>query len=314
MGGENGREALFPIGAVARKTGLTTHVLRAWERRYGVVEPKRAEGGTRLYDEADVVRLRLLKRVVDAGHPIGRVASSETEELLGLLREEPIARGAAAGFVPKGLMGECLEAVEAMDGARVHAVLMRGAVMLGAERFLEELVVPMLHRVGELWRKGTLCPAHEHLFSAAVKRVLGWMMEQVAVPGAGPVLVATTPAGQRHEMGAMLTGVVAAEEGWRVEYLGPDLPAEDIARAVAATGARALALSVVHETPAEQFLGELRELRDLVPGEVTIVVGGRAADEHGEDLTRAGVVWLRDLGSLRGQLRSLRPSDAEVQP
>jgi MerR family transcriptional regulator, light-induced transcriptional regulator len=305
---------LFPIGAVARKTGLSTHVLRAWERRYGVVEPKRAESGTRLYNDADVVRLRLLKRVTDAGHPIGRVADVSTEDLLNLLRDEALVRQppAAAGL-PSGLMSECLEAVEAMDGARVHGVLMRGSVLLGAERFLDELVVPLLHRVGELWERGSICPAHEHLFSATVKRVLGWMMEQVAVPGAGPVLVATTPTGQRHEMGAMLTGIVGAEEGWRVEYLGPDLPAEDIVRAVAATGARAVALSVVHHTSPGALLAELKELRDGIPGDVVILVGGRAAEDHGEALTRAGVVWMRELGGLRAQLRSLRAAEGGAE-
>jgi MerR family transcriptional regulator, light-induced transcriptional regulator len=313
MAGKKGGAALFPIGAVARKTGLSTHVLRAWERRYGVVEPKRAEGGTRLYDEADVVRLRLLKRVVDAGHSIGRVANAGTDELLALLREEPgVTRGQTQSALPDGMMEECLEAIEAMDGSRVHACLMRGAVVLGAERFLAELVVPLLHRVGELWRRGTLCPAHEHLFSATVKRVLGWMMEQVSVPGGGPVIVATTPAGQRHEMGSMLTGVVAAEEGWRVEYLGPDLPGEDIARAVSATGARVVALSVIHECTEEELLAEVRELREQVPGEVVIMVGGRAANQHGDALVRAGAVWLPDLGSLRAQLRGLTPTRAEV--
>jgi MerR family transcriptional regulator, light-induced transcriptional regulator len=313
-GRKDGGAALFPIGAVARKTGLSTHVLRAWERRYGVVEPKRAEGGTRLYDEADVVRLRLLKRVVDAGHPIGQVAAAPTEGLLALLREEAAlapVRGADAESVSGEVMEQCLAALEGMDGARVHAVLMRAVVVMGAERFLEILVVPLLHRVGELWREGTLCPAHEHLFSATVKRVLAWMMEQVTVPGAAQVLVATTPSGHRHEMGAMLTGVVAAEEGWRVEYLGPDLPAADIARAVAAAGASAVALSMIHEEAEEGLVAEVRDLRGRIPGSVALLVGGRAADEHGEQLTRAGALWLRDLGALRRQLRTLAPNRTE---
>ncbi|CAN5793866.1 HTH-type transcriptional repressor CarH [soil metagenome] len=307
MAGEEKGAVLFPIGAVARKTGLSTHVLRAWERRYGVVEPRRAEGGTRLYDEADVVRLRLLKRVTGAGHPIGGVANAGTEELLALLQDEPSARRSSVGGAPHGFMDECLEAVEGMDGARVHSVLMRAVVVLGAGRFLEDLLVPLLHRVGELWQDGSICPAHEHLFSTTVQRVLAWMMDQVGVRGSSPVLVSTTPAGQRHEMGAMLTGVVAAEEGWRVEYLGPDLPARDIARAVSATGARAVALSVVHETSVEELLDELVALRDQVPGEVAILVGGRAAARHEKPLTRAGMVWIKELGTLREHLRSLSP-------
>jgi MerR family transcriptional regulator, light-induced transcriptional regulator len=305
MGGEERAGPLFPIGAVARKTGLSTHVLRAWERRYGVVEPKRADGGTRLYDHADVVRLRLLKRVTSAGHAIGQVANADTEELLALLQGDPTPRAEGVAEGSPGLMAECLEAVEVMDGARVHAVLMRAVVLMGAERFLGELVVPLLHRVGELWESGSICPAHEHLFSVTVQRVLSWMMEQVGVQRAAPVLVSTTPAGQRHEMGAMLTGVVAAEEGWRVEYLGPDLPAADIARAVMATGARAVALSVVKRTSEQLLFRELRQLREQIPGTVAILVGGRASDEHGEELARSGMIWLQELGAMRAELRNL---------
>lgn len=305
-GEEEGGVALMPIGAVARKTGLSTHVLRAWERRYGVVEPKRAEGGTRLYDDADLVRLRLLKRVTEVGYPIGQVAGAGTDELLALLREVPVSEASAIPELPRGLMGECLEAVEAMDGARVHSVLMRAAVVLGAERFLEQLVVPLLYRVGELWESGNICPAHEHLFSATVKRVLGWMMEQVALPGAAPVILATTPAGQRHEMGAMLVGVVAAAQGWRVQYLGADLPGSDIALGAVSTGAAAVALSIVHETTAAELQNELQPLRDGLPGDVAILVGGRAAKKHEEALARMGAIWLPDLGALRARLNSLR--------
>jgi MerR family transcriptional regulator, light-induced transcriptional regulator len=310
MSGEEKVGPLFPIGAVARKTGLSTHVLRAWERRYGVVVPKRAEGGTRLYDDADVVRLRLLKRVTSAGYAIGQVASATTEELLAFLQGEPAARAEQVTEGSRGFMADCLEAVEVMDGARVHSVLMRAVVVMGAERFLGELVVPLLHRVGELWESGSICPAHEHLFSVTVRRVLSWMMEQVGVQHAAPVLVSTTPAGQRHEMGAMLTGVVAAEEGWRVEYLGPDLPASDIARAAIATGARAVALSVVKRTTAAHLLGELRQLREQIPGSVAILVGGRASDEHGEELARSGMIWLRELGAMRAELRLLNSAPA----
>jgi MerR family transcriptional regulator, light-induced transcriptional regulator len=301
---EEGPGALFPIGAVARKTGLSTHVLRAWERRYGVVEPKRNDAGTRVYDEADVVRLRLLKRVTQQGHAISQVAELATPDLLALLRDEPVSQPASAARGAQRLVGECLEAIEAMDSGRVHAQLMRSLLLLGAERFLDEVAIPLLYRVGDLWESGTLCPAHEHLLSTNLQRVLAWMMERVGPDRDGPAIVVTTPAGQRHEMGALISSVVAAEEGWRVEYLGPDLPAEDIARAAAAAEAAAVALSVVHETPARVLLAEVRQLRDLVPGDVAIFVGGRAATEHRDGLARAGVQWVRELGTLRAELRS----------
>ncbi len=291
---------------MARRTGLSTHVLRAWERRYGAVEPKRSGGATRVYDDADVLKLRLLKRLTESGHAIGRVARLSTEELLTLLRDDSGRREPSRTSGADRQMAACLEAVEAMDGTRIHAVLMRSVVMMGSSRFVDELVVPTLYRVGELWERGSICPAHEHLFSASLQRVLAWMMERLAVEGEAPVIITTTPSGQRHEMGALISGTVAAEEGWRVEHLGADLPADDIARAAAALRARVVALSVVHETSALSLIGEIGVLRDRLPADVQILIGGRAASQHREQLVRAGVIWLPGLGDLRNELRGLQ--------
>ena len=174
-GGASGVQ-LIPIGAVSQRTGLSTHVLRAWEKRYRAVEPKRMPRGIRGYDDADVIKLRLLKRATESGYAIGRVAGMSTAELLEILRDEPappINLRAGEGELH---MAVCLEAVEAMDGPRIYASLMRSLVIMGSEHFVDELVVPLLHRVGELWETGTICPAHEHLLSAALHRVLPWMM------------------------------------------------------------------------------------------------------------------------------------------
>jgi methanogenic corrinoid protein MtbC1 len=269
------------------------------------VTPKRRDDGDRLYDEDDVARLRLLKRVTDEGYPIGRVANLAPGELLALLGGEAAPRSYPAAFDPDGSLRECLDAIEAMDSTRVRAVLTRGLAALGVERFLDGMVIPMLGRVGELWTDDRICPAHEHLFSAAVQHVLGSVLEQVGSRASGPVIVVTTPSGQRHELGALIAGVVAAYEGWRVAYLGPDLVAEDIARAVATADASAVALSVVLDSDANPLLDQIRALRRETPDEVRIFIGGRASEEHWSGLTRVGGTWLPDLASLRTELRVL---------
>jgi len=306
LANESSGRPLFPIGAVVEKTGLSAHVLRAWERRYGAVVPKRRDDGIRVYDDADIVKLRLLKRVTESGHGIGGVANLPTETLLELVRDEPETRARSDKGAAKRQMAECLKAVELMDSGRVHGLLMRSLVIMGSERFVEALVVPLLHRVGELWDDGSIFPAHEHLVSAALQRVLGWMMDQLEVDDGSPTIVTSTPTGQRHEMGALLSGVVAAEERWRVEYLGADLPAEDIARAVTRASATVVALSVIHSTDADSLFSELSGLREQLPGNVTILLGGKAISGQAEKLARMGVMWLPDLGALRDQLRRLR--------
>jgi MerR family transcriptional regulator, light-induced transcriptional regulator len=298
----------FPIGTVARRTGLSPHVLRAWERRYGVVEPVRSEGGTRLYSNADVFRLRLLRHAVEAGHSISRVAGLSGEELLKLVGQE--AAGELAGDrvggagTPERYMVECLEAVESMDGERVHALLMRAAITLSATDFTERLVVPLLERVGELWESGELCPAHEHVLSSSVQRVLGWILASVTAPGDAPVVVVTTLEGHRHELAALMAATEAVKEGWRVTYLGPDLPASDIATAVEATGASALILSVIRESTEDELREQLGRLRSRI-GSIPVLIGGRGAAAHEVLIGRAGGTWIPNFATFRVVLGAL---------
>jgi MerR family transcriptional regulator, light-induced transcriptional regulator len=303
----------FPIGTVARRTGLTTHLLRAWERRYGVVAPVRTQGGTRLYSNADIFRLRLLRRAVDAGQTIGRIAELSNEALLRLA-EEAVSPGEArertrASLAPERLVVECLEAVEGMDGARIHALLTRAAILLSSGDFTDRVVVPLLRRVGELWEAGTLCPAHEHLLSANLQRVLAWLLGSVPGLAGAPGVVVTTPAGHRHELAALLAALEAMNEGWRVTYLGPDLPAADVATATTITGASAVLLSVVRETSEEELVKELAVLRQRIGEGVPVLIGGQGAGGHEGALEEAGATFVADFAGLRAILRALDGTD-----
>ena len=308
-GGDAATRPQYPIGTVARRTGLSAHLLRAWERRYGVVEPVRSEGGARLYSLADIRRLHLLRRAVDAGHAIGRVAALSSEALARLAGEEELAPRASADDAAAGPAEEyvaaCLEAVQTLNGARIHAILSRAAVALGARAFSERVVVPLLRRVGELWETGAICPAHEHVVSVQAHRVLTSILATLPSPPGAPTVVVTTPAGHRHELAALLAGVEAAGEGWRVEYLGPDLPAADIATAVEMTGAEAVILSVVRESTAEALCGEVEALRARLGEEIAVLVGGRGANAHRDGVMAAGGTWLPDLPALAGVLSGL---------
>jgi DNA-binding transcriptional MerR regulator/methylmalonyl-CoA mutase cobalamin-binding subunit len=298
----------YPIGAVAQRTGLSTHVLRAWERRYGLVEPGRSESGVRLYSNEDIVRLRLLRRVTESGHPIGRVAELSTEQLLALVREdEQTAERAGTTRITAAAdqaVARCLAAVEAMDGGAIHGVLTRSVTALSLMEFVEGVVSPLLRRVGELWHGGALCPAHEHLLSVCVQRVLAWLMHSLGGSPDAPLLLATTPRGQRHELGAMLAAVVAADVGWRTVYFGPNLPVDDIARAAASTGADAVALSAVYLGEGTPLLHDLCELRSRLSGDVFLFTGGAAVERERAALTDAGVICLADLGALRIALQA----------
>jgi len=335
----------YPMRVVVRRTGLNASLLRAWERRYGAVDPGRSDGGQRLYSEDDIRKLTLLREAVDAGHNISQVAELSLQGLRDLVlteqarsapqgsgvlrprdtgirvssgspsqspaasnggRSSAAAADAGARSFPRAqeFLASALDAVQAMDTRRLEGVLNRGAMALGPEELVDDLLLPLLSRIGLLWREGEVGPASEHMASAVVRRFLDWLLEALGSHEPGPLMIVGTPAGHRHEFGAMLAAVVSAGEGWDVLSLGADLPATEIAEAARRKGAAAVALSAIHPLDDPHLPGELRALRRELTGDVRVLIGGPAALPHRAALEAVGVEVLADLSELRQKLRS----------
>jgi DNA-binding transcriptional MerR regulator/methylmalonyl-CoA mutase cobalamin-binding subunit len=303
------------IKLVARRTGLSAHVIRVWERRYGVVTPSRTGTNRRRYSDSEVERLELLRRLTEAGHSIGTVATLPTEKLrelappattTGQSRDAaatPVTAGSAEGT---GFLDECLSTVKALDARGLEATLDRAAVALGNQGLLLRVIAPLARAIGERWRDGTITSAHEHFASAVIRTFLGHAAKPFAEADGAPVLVVATPAGQLHELGALLVGATAANLGWRVTYLGPALPAAEIAGAARQSRARAVALSLVYPADDPRLDGELTRLRELLPDDVTLLAGGRATPAYRVTLERIGATVVDDLKALAEALDGLR--------
>lgn len=290
---EKEEEATYSLGAVSRLTGLSPHVLRAWERRYGAVQPLRTQGGTRRYRESDLARLKLLRAAVASGHAIGAIASLPDAELKRLGRT---AQGETA--VP---LREILAAVGRLDAEEVERVLGLQLASLGPRRFASSVALPLLRQVGDAWAEGRMDIAAEHLASGQLRSLLGGVLRRRATSGDAPPVLFATPEGERHELGALVAAVVAAEAGGNVTWLGGDLPVDEIARAAKRVGARAVALGMV--------LGEndeagalLRALRRGLPHGCELWVGGAGAS--GIELP-SGIEPIPDLESLEHRVALL---------
>ena len=306
-----------PIGVVAERTGLTPDVLRVWERRYGAVRPQRARGGQRLYSTADVERLRLLGQATAAGRSIGQLASLSVAELARLVREDEAARAlapahqrATTSFAPGYVAEQGVALARAFDAPALERLLTRAASVLGVPAFLEAVCAPLLRRVGDEWHAGRLTPSQEHLATAVVQRVIATTMTALPAPGEAPTLVVATPAGERHEIGAVLAAAAAAAEGWRVIYLGADLPAGEIASAALGARADAVGVSIVLPSPRERVLAELASLRSLLPAGVLLLAGGAGAVSLAPELTVLGARVVTDLQALRVALRDVGAPEA----
>jgi len=300
----DGDEPRYPVRAVIARSGLTADVLRAWERRYGAVRPQRSAGGQRLYSEEDVTRLTLLRRATLAGHSIAEVARLRTEALEALVDEPHADVSRAAPDLESAVVRAALAAAERLDGPALEGTLKRSALALGTG-FVDRLAPRLLTAVGERWHDGALSPAHEHLVTSVVRRVLDWLLDAHVPAARAPRLVVATPAGEQHELGAMLVAAAAVAEGWAVLYLGANLPASDIVAAAQQVRARAVALSAVYANRGGT-LAEVERTARALPRGTTLFAGGRAIDVSTDALRDAGVRVLPDIPALRRALRRLR--------
>lgn len=301
-------EGLHPIQMIADRSGLSAHVIRIWEKRYNAVTPTRTASNRRLYSEEDLDRLRLLRQLTTAGHSIGYVAKLPTEKLRALLRDTPadhFANAAEGEPATSALLAQALEAVAQMDAEKLGSVLKHAEVRLGNQGVLQRLVAPLAQAIGEEWRAGTITAAHEHFATAVLRLFLAHAARPFAAAHHAPVLVAVTPSGQLHELGALLAGATAANLGWRVVYLGASLGAGEIAGAVRQNQARALALSLVYPEDDAQLPAELARLRELMPA-TPIVAGGRAAGAYRDALRHIDAEIVGDLVALGSFLDRVR--------
>jgi len=319
QGSRENSEKKFSMKVTSRMTGLTPHAIRAWERRYGVVAPGRDSNNRRFYRESDIERLALLCKATEAGHQISRIAGYSKEDLQDIVgrmnvidmpsRKAPGVRAAAGDLTLvrdyNAYADEILSAIERMDRKSLEETLMAAESEAGRNALLERVVIPVMERIGDLWRKGELRISHEHLATQAVRTFLGGLLaSQKTFPGA-PHVVVTTPSDQVHEIGALSAAVTAASEGWNVTYLGPSLPSEEIAGAVTYNGSKALVLSLIYPESDPLAARELRKLRRYLPG-MPIIVGGRARHSYSQVLTEIEAVIVGDLYEVRTVLESIR--------
>lgn len=299
---------------VARRTGLTPHVIRVWERRYGAVSPERSPTNRRLYTDRDIERLQLLRQATLAGHSIGQVARLSREELKSILSADEDAATRIRSVDPTGggssqtevgsFFVDAADAIRRLNSEELEDILNRASLNLSRKLIMEKLIMPLIKQVGDLWQDGSLRIANEHMATVVFRNFLGkfdFPQSEYA-----PLIVITTPAGQLHELGALLAAAAAAADGWRVVYLGPNLPAEEIAAVANQLQARAVGLSVVYPPDDAKLPQELKNLRKYLDDDVPLLVGGRVAGSYQKVLDEIQAVRLSDIEGLRAYLDSIR--------
>lgn len=300
---------VFSIKAVSIRCGLSAHVIRVWEKRYQAVTPDRTETQRRVYSEADVERLFLLRKATEAGHRIGQIAGLSRKQLLKLIPPSEVFNQGDWSLPSEESQDEVsvdslIKALKNYDVPAIEQGLARAAVSFSRPHLIEQILIPFIIRVGDMWHEGTLRVAHEHLATTMIRSFVGHLDSASGLPPSAPCVVVTTPAGQIHEMGALMAAATAMSVGWRVIYLGPNLPAEEICMAVEENKAKAVALSIVYPGGDVRVREELLKLK-LLPANISVIVGGRASKTYSSELKKINAILLPDVASLRNCFNDL---------
>ena len=292
--------SVFTIKAVSQATGISIETLRAWERRYGVVEPRREPNGRRSYEAADVIRLRRLREATERGHPISKLARIADDALAGLLAE-PSPHGGEA-MASSSFAERILDAAERYRPGDCEQALSMALALLPLREVISHVLSPVLVEVGNRWHAGQFNVAQERLVSTMIRRQIGNVLDTYNRNATGPPLVLATLPGEPHEIGILMGALLAAARGWRCHYLGPELPPGDLAVFADRVGASVVALSVVLRSSGGAALAQLKELAQRLPRATEIWIGGAAAGQL--DLAALGerVLWLADYDAFAARL------------
>jgi len=257
------------IGELSRRVGVSGHVLRAWESRYGLLRPARSAGGYRLYAEADASRVRQMQDQLARGLSAAEAARA----VLG----EATTPGPDPLPVVSELSGALRRALDAFDEAAAQAVLDRLMSGLSLTTVLRDVVLPYLAELGDRWERGTASIAQEHFASNVIR---GWLagLARGWGHGHGPRAVLACPPGERHDLGLMAFGIVLNRTGWQIVYLGADTPVAELTRAA---DARQPDLVVVAATRAEAFEPHSAALAALARTVPLILAGAGATPALG---------------------------------
>ncbi|MDX2088845.1 MAG: MerR family transcriptional regulator [Kofleriaceae bacterium] len=298
-----GERPRYTVKATAERAGVSTHQLRLWERRFGLLSPRRSRGGYRLYSDDDVAILAYVRAQSEAGAVIGELATRGRNALLAEARRQPPNVSLPSTELPAASVGDheaLLALLEAGDAIGFERALAQSTLPL-----LESLLsfeLPLLAEIGRRAMAGTTSVAAEHLASSVVRRRLLHYCHNLGLPrGSRPVLLCTVP-GDYHDIGLLTVLAHLLTAGVPVSYLGSNLPLEELEGVIERWKPRAVACGVTAPgVPATRALAErLGEIQTRTG--CPIFVGGFEAQRRAAVFTEAGVELVDDAAALVAKL------------
>lgn len=264
---------MYTIRQASARSGVSVALIRAWERRYGVLDPPRTASGYRLYDEAAISTLRAMRQLVEEGWQPSAAAAAlrdGTAPALATPSRQP-------GIDARGLARRFVDAAARYDGRALEATLDEMTSRGSYEATIDSVLLPAAVALGDRWERGELDVAAEHAASAAIMRRLSTAFEAAGLASRGPLVIVGMPPGARHELGALAFAIALRRRGVPVIYLGPDVPIGSWVHAVTAADAAGAVIGVVRADDAASAARVADAISAAASG-VRVAVGGNAAD------------------------------------
>jgi MerR family transcriptional regulator, light-induced transcriptional regulator len=304
----------YNIKMAAKLSGVPELSIRSWERRYSALTPLRTDSNRRLYSDKEIEKLVLLRKLIQVGHHIGNLASLSFNELADLLGKSEInnvqvkekVSGAETSADYAVLLNECIDSIRKYDDKQLEQILNDASVQYSQPNFVEGIILPLMEKVGEYWREGLLRVSHEHFTSVVIRKLLSNLSDGYLVNESAPRIVATTPEGQYHEIGAIIGTTLAASEGWQTTFLGASLPAEDIVSAIKQLNSQCIFLSIVYPGDDPSINIQLRKLREMAGENVFILVSGRSAQAYKKAIAEINAHLINSPSHYRDLLQIIR--------
>jgi DNA-binding transcriptional MerR regulator len=269
-------DGVLRIGELSKRSGVSPELLRAWERRYGLLLPTRSAGGLRLYSQADLDRVRVMREHLDAG-----LAAAQAATLA--MRAGAVEPAPPAALSPSTMREDLAAALDEFDEPRAQAILDRALAAVTVDTVLGEVILPYLRELGARWERGEATIAHEHFASSVLRgRLLGiargWGL------GMGPVALLACLPGEQHDLGLIAFGLALRSRGWRIDYLGADTPVETVEEVSGEVQPTLVVVAAVADGPTEPLLVPLRKLARRY----RVALAGPAAPEQEGMLALSG--------------------------
>jgi MerR family transcriptional regulator, light-induced transcriptional regulator len=305
-------EPEYNTRAVEHMTGVPSDTFRAWERRHGLPSPARTPGNHRLYSERDIAIIAWLKKMTEQGVSISHAVSMtrrrlETASATRIDAHTDSAPSPTSNAIGLRAMEEhLLDAFHSFDARRANQILEEALTIYDVETVSLEVMQPALIRLGLMWEQGVTCMAVEHFATSFCMRKLSGLFNASQPEVGSHTIVMSGVAGEMHELGLLISAVIFSRSGYRVIYLGPNLPAEELVAVIHSIRADAVVFSAPTDTSTETLRATIARLRALEPADQLPLIGyGGAVFERRPELqdTVAATYLGKDARSARQRLQ-----------